>query len=166
MAKDPSARLYSIDSYPIDFVAGYLPDGNQTLSGVLYPDLAVIEFDSHGTFLRVLTRPIPGELLELVNGIYRSDEDAVMDCLEQWRKELGIVPGKITVQRFSLPDLGVGIDDFPDDFDDVLSRPEFYGEESVQSVHEESARWQEQGNFVFWWGKDYYMSRDGEVEST
>jgi hypothetical protein len=38
-------------------------------------------------------------------------------------------------------------------------------EERAQ-VRQQVLEWEASGSFVFWWGRDYHMTKDGEVLST
>jgi hypothetical protein len=47
-----------------------------------------------------------------------------------------------------------------------LDEAEYDDAEELQELVEERERWLADGSFVWWWAKDYYMSREGKVDST
>ena len=149
------SRLYTITSDFLHFNTGRLADGTQILMGQQWSELVSVEFDAAGNYLRTATRDFD-----------QSDEDELSVSTRSIQAEIGLIPGAISVKRFSLPERHIGIRDLPDHYQDVLDRPEDFNEEQRRELLEDIRQWQEAGDFVLEWDEDYYFSRDGELTSS
>ena len=110
--------------------------------------MVAVFFDLAGEHTRLETRPF--------------DED---DDLIQWTEELGIQLQLIEVKKFFLSDYRIGIEDYPDERD-VTDNPSVFSEEELGEILEHSADFKEMGNYVFWWNRDFWVNRDGEITDT
>lgn len=166
MERISSKRLYNIQNDAVYFHTGRVKNGNQVLMGVLMPELVMVEFDGDGNYLGITTREIPKQFLSVINDIYRIEGYIQSALIENWQDEIGLMPGTISVKKFFLPDRWIGIQDLPDHFQEILDQPEVYDEEFRREIQDEMKQWLDSGNFVFWWGNDYYLNQEGEVESS
>jgi len=159
-AVDSTERLFPIQAY--DYKTGICSDGRQVVIGLLCPHLVAYFFDPQGNLLRREQRlwknPAPKLRGEGPYSIYDHDfREALEQQEREWLTELGFSPGTIWIKEF-LDGTPVGIEQLPDHFQDV----DDLDDEERKSL----ATWIAVGNFVWWWARDYYMSKDGKVEST
>lgn len=103
-----------------------------------------VEFDTEGNLIAVFSRE-------------------TSDLLSVFQP---FVPGTISVKAFSLPELGLGIQDLPEHYQNFLDHPENNNEDERQHYPKEIEEWRESGNFVLLWNEDYYLNTDGELESS
>src|SRR5262249_18458043 len=94
--------------------------------------------------------------------------------LLSWQEELRFQPATIGVHKFVVLDEsgsrdetayeqdGIGIQDYPASFYDTLANPDAHTEEEREHVLEALPRWEESGQFVLWWGNDYWFDGTGE----
>jgi hypothetical protein len=137
--------------------------------GLLCPHLVAYFFDGKGLLLADEHRPwtTPAPTTE-PNGPYdiydAAFEKAFAKQMRQWKSELGFRPGTIKIRAFLDDRHPVGITLFPDHLN-----PDEIGnldEDEQRAFAESRAEWIAEGQFVWWWAKDYEMAKDGEVEST
>ncbi len=133
-------RLYLIQNDAHHYHAGRLDNGSQVLMDGFYR----VEFDTEGNFLAAFSR-----------------ETSELPLVVQ-----SFVPGTISVKAFSLPELGLGIQDLPDHYQDFLDHPENNNEDERQHYPKEIDEWRESGSFVLLRNEDYYLNADGEIESS
>lgn len=150
---------YPIQGYGTDFHAGVVADKRQAIMGLLCPNVVAVFFDPLGDFLEAQQRRLP---FMGSKGPYDIYDARVGQHLRSWQEALGFRPRVVRVRRFSLPEWGVGIDDLPTHYLEFLENPDEFPEIDVEMIR----AWQEAGQFVFWWAKDYWMDRSGRVEST
>lgn len=177
----PSGRTYTLrthgdDAGDADFYTGRLPDGRPVILGPYNDHALLVMFYPDGRYRAHLTRDLPpGDKDPSDRTETRRRAKALARA---WREELGLHldPGPIRVGGFMLPDSRINqwdpyhhvyITDLPRWGLVYRYDPYFYPTKEERSeVAASLAAWKESGKFVFWWGKDYHMSRDGEVLST
>lgn len=162
MDRDES-HLYRILPDQEYFHVGTLGDGRQVLMGLLCPDLVAITFDRAGNLLGFDTHPL--EFLHPQSGIYNIYDERIGPREEAWHRELEFRPATIEVKRFSIDELGVGIDDYPEHFAEVLDEPD-QDEDWKAQIRKDKERWEADGQFVLYWGNDYWLDHTGEVVSS
>ncbi len=155
---------------PAEVFAGRLADGRLALMGAYGDELVCVAFGPDGAFGEVLARPLSLP----ARGGERADAEGSppgvepwLPQAEAWQGELGWSAGPIDVQPFLLWDRQIYLADYPGwairyRADPIVVRDP---EERAQ-VQQQVREWEESGAFVFWWGKDYFMSKDGEAVST
>ena len=163
MQESSNPRLYNIQNDPILFHTGRGENGNQMLIGVQFPEIVLVEFDAQGNYLRVVTREIPKQFLSVGNGIFQADDTVLLALIENWKDEMGLIPGTISVKQFFLPDRWIGIRDLPQYIQDYLDAPGNYDEELSRELQEEIRQWREHGDFVLNWDEDYDLNQEGEI---
>ncbi len=167
--KGSGIRLFAIQGYGEYFYAGVVSDGRQVLMGLLIPNLVAYFFSSDGVLLNRDTRPLEyPPPRQGGTGPYQTEDRAFRDHLAhqflQWQEELGFRPQTIHVRAF----IGfgrdtVGIEEAPD----YLITPDKDEDTEERELRERSlAEWRKVGNFVLWWSNGFYMTKDGEVESS
>lgn len=169
-------RTYPIQSHDAyGFHAGMTADHRQVLIGVTCPYLVAFFFDVEGNFACGQRRKleflqpsgvwVDGELIEGMVRRYDTHDERILQCLREWQEEIGFNPGVIRVKQFFVQDLVLGIDDYPSHFDDILEDPD--EEEAEQEEARESIReWAATGQFVLYWGHDYWIDAQGQVTSS
>jgi hypothetical protein len=155
--------------------AGLSSDKRQVLMGLYCPNLVAIFFDKEGNLIDVQQRVLRFMVEDAERGVGTSiyDERIEPEFLS-WQEELGFQPATISVHKFvvleesgtkdesSCQRDGIGIQDYPAFFHDVLANPDAYTEEEKQHVQREQPQWEKDGQFVLWWGNDYWFSSTGE----
>lgn len=159
-------KTYRIQNPEYDFNTGFTGDGKQVLMGILMPELVLVEFDAQGNYLQIQMRSLPSEVFLATEPRYRIDEDAASPLLEGWQKELAYRPGTIQVHSFFLPEIWLGIKDLPEYLQEFVDDPESIGEDEREHFEEMLAEWRADESYVLWWGKDYFMGPEGDIEST
>jgi hypothetical protein len=157
-------RLYSLRSHPYyGFHTGNLPSEQQLLVGRYYNAILAIFFDATGQMLQINekivinTTRIP---LDFTPEEQRQFDDAITSYLAQ----LHFQEGPIHVWEFFTH--GVGIDILPSHYQDFLDDPTRFPLEEHEYIRQDIERWLGRGNFVFYWGEDYYCNREGKVISS
>ncbi len=175
MERDRS-YLYAIQTHEDSFFhAGLAGDGRSVLMGLLCPYLVSIFFDAEGNLLEVQKRSleflqargvfVDGEPIEGQVRTYNIYDERIPERLAEWQQSMGVFPSPIRVKRFFLPEIGVGIEDFPDHFTEILADPH-ETEEEKSSIRESMREWEEGDQFVLFWGNDYWLNGSGEVISS
>jgi hypothetical protein len=167
-------RYYSIqDQGDYDFLVGTTRDGRQVLMGLLCPELVVVFFDPEGRFLECEARPWEVPAPRMPGGtpfqIYdREFRESIRAQIQGWHEEIGFEPGPIAVREFFIWDRWLGIKDLPDHLEEFLADPSGAAEdeEEADDLRESINLWLNDGQFVLWWAKDYWMGADGDVDST
>jgi hypothetical protein len=154
------------------FYAGIIPGEQQVLMGLFCPDLVAFCFDAAGNLLCVHSRPLPflrrsdvlvdGQSIEGLVRPYDIYDERIPQQLDAWQRELQFQPQTIRVKKFSLPELGIRIEDYPDYFDEVFADPRADQEEK-DHVRAFQREWEAARQFVLWWGNDYWLDDTGEV---
>lgn len=146
---EPAPRLYTIQNDVYHYLTGHLGNGSQVLmigdgsdSGI--PSFPRVEFDAQGNVM-VVHREEPTDL---------SAASAMF------------TPETICVKSFFVPDIWFGIQDLPDHYQEFLDHPENTDEAERLDWMESIEDWRERKSFVLWCNEDYYLSEDGELESS
>ena len=144
----PLQRLYTILDDVYHYRTGRLGNGNQALmlsgdDGTATAELTWAEFDSEG---------------DLVAFYDKAPRPSSMSLL--------FTPGAISVKSFFIPEVWFGIQDLPEHYQEFLDHPENANEEERLYYPEEISAWHERGDFVLWCNEDYYLNKDGELESS
>jgi hypothetical protein len=169
------SRLYPIRPEQGYFVAGMTGDGRQVLMGLYCPDLVAIFFDASGDLIRheahhleFLQRSgviVDGERIEGMVGYYDIYDERIPPRIVAWQEELQFRSTTIRVKRFFLDELGIGIEDYPSHFGEILDDPGASDEEKGD-VRDSMRHWDADGQFVLHWGNDYWLDDSGEVTSS
>ena len=159
--------LYRIQSCPDIYWTGTVYGGRRVVMGLMYPELVAVLFDSTGSLLEVRTHPLPFKAKAVdPRGPYvlfgeEFDRKLVVE-LSSWQSDLGFLEGPISVKPYWLPEYWTGIEDIPQGLREILEYPE-EDEEEHRLELEDLDNWIREGNFVFWWGENHYINRDGEA---
>jgi len=159
---------YRINGYGEDFDTGTIQGDRQVLMGLLCPHLVAYTFSCDGELQHIEVRDwnYPAPRMG-ADGPYKIHDPLFLHNLTlqftAWWQEIGFHPQSITVQSFFDEERFVGIQPVPDWLIDGYD-----GESDEGRLQREQDRqeWYDSGSFVFWWAKNYFMSPDGEVEST
>lgn len=155
MSEFPENHLFPIQGYEEEFCTGTCADGRQVVIGLLEPQLRAYFFDPQGNLLGKEHRPYQ-------KPIKWGDNSAIYN---EWQRELGFLSGTIHVRGFFDSEEDVGIELIPQHLqpEEIAAEPDA---ELRGFLEETRAGWLLEDNFVWWWAKDYWMTPDGEVEST
>jgi len=159
-------RIYRIQSEPCHFYTGHLKDGTSVFMSVFYPNLVAVLFDTEGR----LIKPVIRDISQMTQAAFRKAVEEKQwhlfhqdwEELDDWASELGLIDGVIAVQKFSLPEFNLRIQDLPSIYQELLNS----GEELDEDTKEQIQYWQEELDYVLVWGNEYDMNSAGEVVST
>ncbi len=163
-------RLFPIQAY--DYETGVCADGRQVVMGLLCPELVAFFFDAQGNLVSREGRHWSDAAGKIAGHqppyhISSDEFDALIDAERKaWQVELGYSPATIRVKEFYDDEYPVGIQILPGHLANVETETWFRDEEERQEFIKSRDRWLAEGSFVWWWARDYFMSKDGEVEST
>ncbi len=170
MEPNSGQRLYKIATTVPYFYTGRLMDGTQMLMGVQPPNLVGVVFDPDGNYLTTSLKQISREQRPTLRDQSEIDptsaEDEFSAYIYDWQRELKLRTETISVKQFSLPERWIGIRDLPEHYQEVLDHPENFSEERLQELQGDIEAWRGSGEFVLDWDEDYYMSEEGELDST
>jgi hypothetical protein len=168
-------RLYAIQPVQGYFDVGMTGDGRQVLMGLSCPDLVAVFFDPAGDLLGVERRQmdflqcggvlVDGKPIEGAVGDYNIYDRRIPPRLLAWQDEVDFRPATIRVKRFFIPELGIEIEDYPEHFGEILDDPNSSDEEKAD-VRDSMETWDADGQFVLYWGNDYWLDDTGEVVSS
>jgi hypothetical protein len=130
-------------------------------------ELTALFFDGEGNLIDTQTRSLPAA--PDMRGLSSSDprfEQVVAKATQAWHDEMRFQPSVIKVRRFDHD--GLKIEDLPDSYQEFISDPEAFelDEDERARWREQVTQWMNEGMFVLWWGKDYWINSAGEVDST
>lgn len=164
-----STRLFRLQVYETDFSTGVCADGRQAVLGLLCPHLIAYFFDRQGDLIacerRLWRRPVvslgPDGPFSMSNPVFAA---ALRTQMREWQTELGFRTAAIRFREFFDESQFVGIARWPEHLDprEWDGRPET----EIRYLEGQRAEWDASGQFVWCWGKDYWVAPDGQVEST
>ena len=163
----PSARTYLIGNDSLDWVCGVDRRGRQVFLYHAHEDhLTAAFFDVAGDLLEVAERKLPPYAPTVGPGRREAEARNVEEHLTLWQAELGlrICPLRVRSTKFA----DVVIEQYPGHLSDFLADPqrEAPDETTRSELRDMVADWDRRGCYVLWLGKDYWMSGDGQVDST
>jgi hypothetical protein len=88
---------------------------------------------------------------------------SLAEQMAEWKIEIGFISEVIHVKQFFDEEQYVGIELVPKH---LANLDWCEDEEEREETEQDRQEWIEQGKFVFYWAKGYFMSAAGEVEST
>ena len=166
-------KLFTIKSYGDEFLTGETNDKRLVLMGLLCPTLVTVFFDANGQYESCvavdLTTPPPrmGDKgpYEIYDPAFRK---SLNQDIEQFKRQNGFSKQPIRVQQFHVDTRGIGIDLLPSHLAEFRQNPNAVAESEEQrkNLQKDLDDWEDAGNFVLCWAKDYWMAPGGEVEST
>lgn len=149
MTRDDS-YLYTIRPDQGYFRCGTTGDGRQVLMGLYCPDLVALFFDTAGDYLghesrllEILQRNnviVDGVPIEGLVSYYDIYDERIDPRLRAWLDELEFQDLTVRVKKFSVPTLGIAIEDEPDHFAEMLEDPGS-SEAERADVQESMAEW-------------------------
>jgi hypothetical protein len=146
----------------------------QVLLGFHLPGLIALFFNAQGTLTDVQTVAFSDELLrEWDNPPYdaRDPNKAIrvkgLAELRNLQQDIDFVEGAILVQPFTLkPVHNVYLTELPEEYRDAVDDPEqFDDEEELADAFDHIRKWKEAGMFALGWDVEYFMNRDGTINT-
>jgi hypothetical protein len=137
----------------------------QVLIGLLYPKLVAAFFDDRGDFLGIQEQSLTVEVERAGSGgiFDRAFAAQLAPELYAWEKQLEYLPMVIHLREFFLENLRIGVVSPRSYWNPALQNPEKYPQLDREYVEEVIERWERTGQFVLWWGNDYYVDGDGRI---
>jgi hypothetical protein len=162
-----SKRFYTLRQGKSRFITG-LARGGQVLFGNTVHDIVAHWFDREGLFLGLERFPMAvapptfsGTTIYRTGREYHRQVDTEVAAVKQ---RLGFMPANICVQAFDSEE--AGILDLPAEYEEYLKSPESYSTEDRDFFQEAIEKWRREGNFVFSWYEEIWVSATGEVIAT
>jgi hypothetical protein len=153
-----ATRRYAIQHDPdAVFAAGVTTAGEAVLAGAASDgSIVTIWFGTDGTLRRG----------ERITG--PAESPAAWAALARWQTGVGFSPTTINVGRFWVGELSVGINDLPQFMHDYLGVAPDEGDAGfVPGLYEDIEAFIRDEQFVLiWCGKEFWMSREGEITDT
>jgi len=155
-------EVFNLRSRPDAYQTGMTSSGDLAVMGMLFPWAVAVFFRPDGAFSAVQQEPLnidarPSQRFEPFV------EAHFLAVLHAWQQKLGFKESPIQVQAFFLSDYRIGIRELPLDLQDYMDNPVQYPEEDQEEFTNDIDSWKAEGNFVFTWGIDYHVSREGET---
>lgn len=161
---------YTIQNNKIYFWTGRDQDHKQIIMGLLAPYVVVYSFNPDGSYHK-------RELIQLAHPPRRDAESGVYDLnsqfmtrfsgeLDEVKRQIGYQPDSVSIQEFFDPAQYVGVSSLPSDYQEFLDYPDRFAEEEKQAYESHITQWKNDGNFVFCWAEEYWMNKNGEIESS
>lgn len=139
----------------------------QLLMGLQFPFITVLSFTPEGEFVTYTRQELPEWIKQTADWrISLPIQAEIGDIIEELKDKLGYSERPIQVKPFFIPELGVGICRFPNEYLEVLDNPEKWPQDHYDFVRADVERWRRDGHFVFQWNKDYWMDASGTVISS
>ena len=154
---------YKLQSHlPYGFWVGK-SDKFQAVWGVNNNYAELIWFDLEGNFVS-LDKVAFDDTSKISNEL---DFDEVTNKLIQnVRQKFGLADETILVKRFWLEKLEAGIEDLTETMKEFLTNSDSFEEEEAAEYKELIEDWKDEQQYVFWWGQDFYVSKEGFVETS
>ena len=158
-------KTYNLLPYSA-FTTGRCADGRQVVMGLLCPDLVTVFFDADGCYLETTSEPWAFPAPRMTdNGPFRIYDSEFSERFEMQMKEqqakIGFSEGLIQIRPFESPEADCWLQRMPSELTDLdPDAPDF------EELNEERQDWLEGDNHVFGWAEEYWISRDGEVETS
>jgi hypothetical protein len=151
-----------------DYITGRGDGGHAIIIGLRYPYICAVLFDASGKLTEVRIRPLPFRARAMREGgpylIEDPDfQDRYIAQAQIWGAELGFSEQSIVIERFAFPEFDLGIENLPRHMQHFRSNPDESSEEDKRELPKMIEEWIAEGNFVFWWGNDYYLDKEGEI---
>jgi hypothetical protein len=127
--------------------------------GILLPEMLLVHFDSAGRYQRIEVRPLKGTYVA-------HDDSGALQELRDWQKELHFAPSPIRVRIFFEANRTIGIRALPDHYQEAIDYPETFEPSRLKLLLDDVQEWRARGDFVFYWGEDYYLDKEGDVVSS
>jgi hypothetical protein len=168
-----AGRLYRLRPDQEVFQTG-TAQGKQLLLGTNVQDIVLHWFAPDGEFLELERLPIPpGPIQILVRDKpelhtqvvwLRTYDEKVGHQLAELKERIGFVAGEIAVRKFESEE--AAIFDLPGEYVQFLENRETSSEEDQKWFDGYIRKWRERNCFVLEFCVEYWMSEDGEVESS
>lgn len=162
--------LYALNGSEYEFFTGVDAQGSQLLFVVCYPRFVAVLFDENGHLVDSTIESLSESAVEAVNkiGFLNALHGRLGEEIDSWFTRRGFVKSPISVKRFYLPQLHIGIKDFPEYLDDIVQRPSDFSEDEQNVAQDVLRRWPLEGIFELWLseGQNLTIDRLGNIESS
>jgi hypothetical protein len=171
-ASSPSeVKRYPIQSPDaVNFVTGRTKDGQQVIMGVPGPYVLAAFFDAQGNLVRYEVRALRDRDSRPALRLGKPREPDVAELwalVDAWQREIGFTASSVSISKFDVSDLGIGLFDLPRYLQDVLENPSSIPDEQYRNdCFSDLQDWRRDGTFVLYWGNEYWMTSSGEVFAT
>ncbi len=163
-------KLFPIQNDEATLATGICADGRQVMMGLICPQLVAYFFDRDGEIIggerQQWNHPAPSMGEDGPYQIYDlAFRVAIAEQMKDWQTKLGFKQSKIEIQDFFDDELYVGITLIPDhlELEEIEKTDDL---EERKYFEEDRENWLANGNFVWWWCEEYWMSKEGKIEST
>jgi len=145
--------LYRIAPHPeYQIVAGLIGD-KQVLVFPLGRAFLILRFTRDGLLLDSTEQSIP-------------EPASAAEFRTEWLASQGFKSHPVSVRRFYLPEINLGIKQVPDSMRVAIEQPERFHPAELEEIYKGITGWIDDGLFVLCWNEDYYVDAKGRVVSS
>jgi hypothetical protein len=161
---------YPVTSHPEYWFFVGRSEAEQAIVGLIGQNLAVLRFSPSGD---LLGQP---EVLKSLGDIQRSagshplSEGRLRELVEaevdRYRRKHQLEDEMVLVKRFRFPDLNAGVDDLPDEIQEVVQHPNRFSPADRADLEDTLQAWKADDLYVFWWGQSFNVDAEGLVTAS
>ena len=155
---------YVLQSHPSYYFRVGRSVGQQFLWGLLFDRQLTVEFDLNGCLQNHEVNRLESLAVDSEGCVADSMLEEMSRGLERRVSVVADVP--ISVLRFWLPALDVGIEDLGSTLKEFIIKPEEFSTEEVKEYEHILPDWTAAGKYVFQWNNDFYVDARGNVETS
>ncbi|MBY0514149.1 MAG: hypothetical protein K2P78_09600 [Gemmataceae bacterium] len=159
-------HLYPVSNHPEYWFYVGRSEQTQVIIGLLDRTVAVLRFSPAGDLLG------PPEVLRSFDatGDHTLDEDELRELVEAevetYRSQHGLDDEMVFVKRFRFPDRNAGIDDLPEEVQEVVQHPSRFSPADRADLEDTLQAWKDDDLYVLWWGQSFTVDADGLVTAS
>jgi hypothetical protein len=160
-------RKFTIDSYSGIYMTGILPSQEQSIVGILLPNIWMYTFDSIGVPIKRDSYPLTYLPVKHDDETYSINSEArahLSQCLNDFVKSIGLELCPIEVFEFFDDTRWVGITKYTNDIQAFIQGLEEFDEEE-EFMKAEIKNWDEKGYAAMYWCEEYVLNNRGLVIS-
>jgi hypothetical protein len=162
--------LYTLQPWPYDYYSGSIPGGSQVLIATACPSFVYLLFDSHGNYIekKVIYWSSHARAIAETEGIHAASCGPLREEVAFLQQSIDLLEDAIHIKKFFIPELFIGIKDFPDYFYSILMDPPSYSPDEIVLAQTEFTRWSSEGLFELWLNQEEHLwiDRSGQVVSS
>lgn len=168
------SRRYTLQSNSIyGWFTGGTADGLRVLMGIDWNAMICMRFDAAGNYVGCEERyfghdgePTNAPVTKSPFHLASVAGERVEERFDDWKRDMLNWEGPIETEEFHHPTRFIGVEPFPDWYQQMLENPSAYSPQQRAQLESSIDRWRKDGDFVFWWNENYLCNADGTVHSS
>jgi hypothetical protein len=156
--------LYSLKSHP---TYGFCVGRNekvQAIWGLVGWTTYLLVFSSTGDLLNV--QQFSSAELGVLDSQGNSPDQILQAATRRFMQEYELSPEAVAVKRCWIGDAMIGIEDVTDNIKESIQFPSSFTDEELEDCSDSLNEWKADEQFVLWWAQSYYVSKEGDVETS